>query len=266
MMDLTGDALIIAAIAAFILGLRHGVDWDHIAAITDIASVQESRSRSIRLGGFYILGHALVVGGLALLAILVGAKVPGWLDASMGSLVGLTLVALGAYVIVSVVRARRHKGDVRLQSKWGLILNGASHLYERLRAVITRSEVRPHRRFFETYTSASCVGVGMIHGIGAETPTQVILFSAAAGIAGTTGALLLLGAFLLGMLVTNGTMVLTASRGLVGADRSSRKFLGIAVAVGLFSIGVGVLTLSGFGDALPPLLADPAIAATVPGR
>lgn len=266
MIDLTGDALMIAAIAAFVWGLRHGVDWDHIAAITDIASVQEDRGRSIRLGGFYIVGHALVIGTLAILAILVGAQVPGWLDASMGSLVGITLIALGVYVVLSVIRARRRKGDVRLQSKWGLMVNGASRFYERLRAVITRTEVRPHRRFFESYTSASCVGVGMIHGIGAETPTQVILFSAAAGIAGTTGSLLLLGAFLVGMLVTNGAMVLTASRGLVGMDRSNRKFLGVAAAIGLFSIGIGVLTLSGLGDSLPPILADPAIAATAAGR
>lgn len=262
MIDLTGDALIFAAIAAFVWGLRHGVDWDHIAAITDIASVQEDRSRSIKLGGFYMVGHALVVGILALVAILVGANVPGWLDASMGSLVGITLIALGIYVVLSVVRARRQKDSVRLQSKWGLLLNGASRLYERVRALITGKELRPHKRFFEDYTSASCVGVGMVHGIGAETPTQVIMFSAAAGIAGVSGSLLLLGAFLVGMLVTNGTMVLTASRGLVGMNRSNRKFLGVAIAIGLFSIGVGVLTLSGLGDVLPPILADPAIAAT----
>jgi high-affinity nickel permease len=37
-------------IASFWFGFRHGIDWDHIAAITDITSSQEDRRRAIVFG------------------------------------------------------------------------------------------------------------------------------------------------------------------------------------------------------------------------
>ena len=49
-------------IAALLLGLRHGIDWDHIAAITDISATQRSWRRGVLLGSLYAAGHALVVG------------------------------------------------------------------------------------------------------------------------------------------------------------------------------------------------------------
>ena len=48
-------------LASFWFGFRHGIDWDHIAAITDITSSQEERGRAIGFGTLYVVGHALVV-------------------------------------------------------------------------------------------------------------------------------------------------------------------------------------------------------------
>ena len=48
-------------VSAFLFGFRHGIDWDHIAAITDITSSQEDRRASVVFGTLYALGHALVV-------------------------------------------------------------------------------------------------------------------------------------------------------------------------------------------------------------
>ena len=47
--------------SAFGYGLRHGFDWDHIAALTDISSVEKSKKRAFLLSSFYALGHAAVV-------------------------------------------------------------------------------------------------------------------------------------------------------------------------------------------------------------
>jgi len=48
-------------ITAFWFGFRHGIDWDHIAAISDITSSQEERRQSMLYGTLYALGHASVV-------------------------------------------------------------------------------------------------------------------------------------------------------------------------------------------------------------
>nr|MBA3691819.1 hypothetical protein [Actinomycetota bacterium] len=63
-------------VSAFLFGFRHGIDWDHIAAITDIAGSQDDRRRSILFGSIYALGHALVVFLIGTAAILLGERLP----------------------------------------------------------------------------------------------------------------------------------------------------------------------------------------------
>ena len=58
------------------LGLRHGIDWDHIAAISDVTSGQKSQRRSLGMGTLYALGHAGVVVTLGMLAIWFGTLLP----------------------------------------------------------------------------------------------------------------------------------------------------------------------------------------------
>ena len=45
---------------SFALGLRHGFDWDHIAAIADLNSTADERRRGFALSLYYALGHAVV--------------------------------------------------------------------------------------------------------------------------------------------------------------------------------------------------------------
>ena len=76
------------------LGLRHGIDWDHIAAISDVAGSQKSRRRSMGMGTLYALGHAAVVVALGLVAIWLGTLLPDWVDGYMEIAVGITLLLL----------------------------------------------------------------------------------------------------------------------------------------------------------------------------
>ncbi len=68
-MSATPTSLQLALLSAAILGFRHGFDYDHIAAITDITSVQTNRWRGMRLGLHYALGHAATVAALGTVVI-----------------------------------------------------------------------------------------------------------------------------------------------------------------------------------------------------
>lgn len=73
--------------------------------------------------------------------------------------------------------------------RWALIANWALGLYDWMRTKATGTQTR-HRRVLDGgYGNTSAYLVGMIHGIGAETPTQVLLFVLAlgAGVAGGRG-------------------------------------------------------------------------------
>ena len=98
---------VVLAATAFGFGFRHGIDWDHIAAITDITSSQEERRQALIFGTLYALGHASVVLVLGVLAILVGEQLPPGVDNVMTRIVGATLILLGVYVFVSLIRHGR---------------------------------------------------------------------------------------------------------------------------------------------------------------
>jgi len=116
--------------SAFALGLRHGVDVDHLAAITDIAGTERSPRRAFGLATVYAGAHGAVVLVLGTVAVVAGGVLPSALDSVMGRVTGLTLVAMGTYVLVGLVR---HRGAFRARSRWGLVLDGLATVRRRLR-------------------------------------------------------------------------------------------------------------------------------------
>src|SRR5260370_5789117 len=98
----TPNSLQLAPLAAAVLGFRHGLDYDHIAAISDITSVQTNRGRGMRLGLLYALGHAAMVAVLGSMIILLQLSLPHGMDRIAERLVGGTLLVLGVYFLRSL--------------------------------------------------------------------------------------------------------------------------------------------------------------------
>lgn len=272
-------------VTAFWLGVRHGIDWDHIAAITDITGTQEDRRRAIIFGTLYALGHALVVFVLGVVAIWLGGLLPPNIDEFMGRVVGVTLVILGVYVFVSLIR---HGRDFRLRSRWMLIFagvrKGARWVRERVAVGARNGEAveqsqpvevgdetaasfwhhghhgRPGHHHHEKperdddyvgYGRGTAFGVGMLHGVGAETPTQVLIFLAAAQAGGRVVGVLVVLAFIIGLLASNSIITLGSAFGFLQASKNFGLYATIAVLTGVFSLLIGLLFLFGQESVLP---------------
>ena len=300
---------------ALLLGIRHGIDWDHIAAIADITSTtsaaetaeeihaREHRSshghrhehggdeelrvhppddeagavpliadgadepgaapvsrtrfvreqrRAIFLGTLYALGHALVVALLGLAALQLGAVLPEWIDPLMGRIVGLTLVALGVWVFVSLYQYARYGREFRLRSRWMAVFAGVRYGWRWLQARLHGHEhVRPLE--MSAYGPRTALGVGMIHGIGAETGSQVLIIAAVGGAAGLGLGVPMMVTFILGLLVSNTAIVVLTSTGFVTSQLRTRLYLVAGVVAGVFSLVVGVLFLAEAEGLLPSL-------------
>jgi high-affinity nickel-transport protein len=260
-------------VTAYGLGFRHGIDWDHIAAITDIAGTQSEPRDAMRLATLYAAGHAVVVFCLGVLAIAAGDLVPASFDSVMERLVGVTLVALGVWVLVSLARQGR---QFRMQSRWMLLFSWVRGARRRLGAPATEGargtdvliaddgdnlarhpHPHPHAHPLPDraggYGSRTAFGVGMLHGVGGETPTQVLIFLAAAGAGGTITGVVTLGAFIVGLLTSNSLIAATAAFGFLRASRSFTVYASVAVVTGGFSLVVGALLLAGRGSVLPAI-------------
>src|SRR5438045_6769079 len=89
-------------LSAFTLGLRHGVDADHIAAIDNVTrKLMQDGKRPVGVGFFFSLGHSTIVVLLsalvAIAASLVQSNLPQW--ESLGGLIGTFVSAVFLYII-----------------------------------------------------------------------------------------------------------------------------------------------------------------------
>ena len=128
------------------------------------------------------------------------------------------------------------------------------------RKVSTRSRTHAHGHRhrmpddpFMNYGPATAIGVGMLHGVGGETPTQVIIFTSAAGFSGNGGGVAVLFAFLLGLFSSNFLITLSSAYGFLKASKRFAIYATIAVITGVFSLGIGTLFLIGKDTVLPAL-------------
>lgn len=246
-MNLTSELLLV--LSALVFGLRHGIDWDHIAAITDITGSQEHARESLWLGTVYALGHGTVVTTLGLIAVALGTLLPRWIDGFMERIVGITLVILGVYVVYSLIKDRE---NFRMRSRWMLIFEWAELGYHRLMKQVTGVEAE-HPASQRNYGFASAYLIGLIHGIGAETPTQVLLFIGAAGAAGRTLGVALVLTFIVGLLVSNSIITIMSTFGFLRARKSTPMLMLLGSLTAVFSLSVGTLFLIGQGTLLPAI-------------
>lgn len=96
----TGAPLLVALGLAFVLGLRHASDPDHLVAVTSLLARDDSDVRSAAsIGAWWGLGHAvtLILIGIPLIAF--KSELPGWLERGAEVGVGLIILLLAGRVL-----------------------------------------------------------------------------------------------------------------------------------------------------------------------
>lgn len=209
------------------LGLRHGLDADHLAAVDALTRMQlQAARRGARwCGAWFALGHGAVV---LLVALLVSqwaatARVPAWLDATGTALSAACLLLLGLANLRQLL----------------LVPAGQAPAPAGLRTGLTRWARQP----------AAAAGVGALFAVSFDTLSQAALFGlAGARFSGLGSALALAAVFAAGMLLVdacNGCWVARLlARPHAGAVALARA-LGWAVTA--LSLGVAALGLVRLG-------------------
>jgi high-affinity nickel-transport protein len=246
------DNLRLALLSAAVLGFRHGLDYDHIAAITDISSVQAKARDAMRFGLLYVAGHATTIAILGAAAVAFRISLPAASDRWAERLVGITLLTLGLYVLGTFFRESPHH-HARPRTRITLLINGMLWVYWRLTRIFGGTRVEAPQVFKDGYGASSTFLVGVIHGLGAETPTQLLLFLMAANLGGTAAGLLGLLMFIVGLLLMN-TLMCASAAGLFSSTLAKPNALrALTLVTSAYSIVVGTIFLFGVADKLPSL-------------
>lgn len=252
MIPVSGDWKIDAALGScLLLGLRHGFDYDHLAAISDITAVQRSWWSGLRLGMTYALGHAFMVAALGVAVLETHISLPAGLDHLTERLIGLTLIVLGIAVIAGMVR-RDNQHQHRIESRLAAGINALLWAAWRARRFWNPGAERP-RRFQWIYSGKSVFLIGVLHGVGAETPSQLGLFFIAKSLGGTSRGLMGLGAFAIGLVLMNALMTASMGGAFRAAGGHSRLYRWIAWTGAAYSCIIGLVFLFGISDRLPQI-------------
>jgi high-affinity nickel-transport protein len=171
-------------LTAYLFGLRHAFDADHIAAIDNTTrKLLGQGRRPMGVGFFFSLGHSTVVfslvAGLALAARTAHAQIPAFqhYGAYLGAGVAGTFLwiigILNLVVLVDIIRIFRemHGGDYDRERLENRLLE---------RGMMSRF----FGRFFRLIDSSwQMYPLGVLFGLGFDTATEVGLLALAAGVA-----------------------------------------------------------------------------------
>lgn len=226
MLDLD-QSWILLILMAIGLGMRHGLDLDHIATIDAITRTAHKNHLVSRLTGFlFSLGHGIPV---ILLSLLVGSglvqsRFPHWLD-SFGK--WISVFFLFVFGTLNLISLFRNPSQSALPS--GLKL----FIFKK----IAQKKMNP----------LLIMGIGALFALSFDTFSQVALFSLSASLLAGWFFSGILGIFFtLGMMFTDGLNGMFVATIIQRADRKSlilSKTLGWIISIFSFLIGfIGLLS------------------------
>ena len=198
-------------IAAFVLGIRHGVDADHIVAIDNTTrKLMHEGKRPFTVGTWFSLGHSTVVVGLTILLVLATKVVvqSSPILQSTGTLIGtavsgtfLFLIGvINALIVVGVYRVFQNLRRGRLnESELNELLENRGFLNRYFKGLF-----RIVRKPWQIYP------VGVLFGLGFDTASEILLFALAVSFGVASGVpiwmvLILPLMFTLGMVLVDTT-------------------------------------------------------------
>ena len=226
-MDTLPQEMLGLTVVVFLLGLKHGMDPDHLATIDGLARFNvRTKPRLSRWSGFlFSLGHGVVVTAVAAAVALAAQQwsAPDWLE-DVGAWISiLFLLGLGGANLRAVFQAPCGE-VVRPVGLKGRLLG----------------------RLGEASHPVVIAFVGAAFALSFDTLSQAALFSlTASSLAGWLYSAALGIVFMLGMMVTDGVNGLWIARLLRAADRRAlivSRVMGLVIA--FLSLGIALLGIA----------------------
>jgi ABC-type nickel/cobalt efflux system permease component RcnA len=215
----------------FLLGVRHAMDADHVAAVSTLVSQHRSLIRSCLLGAFWGAGHtvALLAAGVATIALRV--TISREVESVLELTAACVLALLGGHVLLRSLAA------------WGLRAHEHAHRDH------AGSHVHAHPSANDRHDRAHILRIGsrplllgLLHGMAGSAALMLLVVAA---IPSPGEALLYIFVFgagsTVGMLMLSGLMGIPAA---VTAGRSPRALAIVQLLAGTTSLTLGLALLA----------------------
>ena len=210
----------------FILGLRHALDTDHLAAVSTVLAERPSWRASGLVGLSWGLGHTAVLLLVGAIVLVFRVPIPEPVAVAAEGLVGLMLVVLGALLGIRLIRERWHLHHHDHDGTRHVHFHSHSH-----------SEGHGHAHWWRQSMRPLCIG--MAHGLAGSAALLLLVVATADGV---IDGLVYIAVFGCGSILGMTLIGLTLSVPLVCSLRVGRPLF--LIVQGVASVGSIVLGCS----------------------
>ena len=213
----------------FLLGLKHAVEADHLAAVSTIVAERKSIIGSAIVGGFWGVGHTFTLLIIGALVIFFKFSISESLEAKLEAGVGVMLVVLG----LNTLRKLLKKEKIHIHSHEH---DGHKHTH-----VHTHENEKTEETHHFIKFSPRSVLVGMVHGVAGSAALMLLIVPTI-----KSSALAIIYILIFGLGSIGGMMLMSLLIGLpihFTAQRFTILNKGILALAGVFSFGLGVFII-----------------------
>lgn len=212
----------------FVLGLRHALDTDHIAAVSTMLAQRPSWCASSLIGFSWGVGHTLVLLCVGAAVLLLRVQIPEPVSTGAEFAVGIMLVVLGATLGIRLLRERWHVH--------GHDHDGTHHVHLHSHAIVPD---HGHPHWWHESIRPLCVG--MAHGLAGSAALLLVVLASSHSVLQGLGYIVVFGlGSILGMMLIG----LALSIPVVWSLSLGRPvFLAVQSLASLGSIALGILMM-----------------------
>ncbi len=212
----------------FIIGMRHALEADHLAAVSTIASQNLGIKRAWQMGSAWGLGHTITLFIFGGIVLMVGGHISEEISSALEMAVGVMLILLGADVIRRLIVNRVHY-HVHRHGDEQPHFHAHSHRHDKKH----NKAAHHHQHGFPT----RALFIGLIHGMAGSAALIAITLESVESIPLGIAYITLFG---LGSIVG---MALLASIIAIPLQASAKKLTwmhnGLQAGIGLLTMAIG---------------------------
>ncbi len=222
----------------FLLGMRHALEADHVAAVAALASRAKTLRQAVPLGVMWGLGHTLTLLAFGAVIVVLNSNIPQQLGQFLEALVGVMLIGLGGDVLYRLIKKRihfhahKHEGGNRH-------IHAHSHQGEETHDPAHHSH--PHLKGMPLRALA----VGMMHGLAGSAALVLLTTQTIEPISTKVVYIVLFGlGSMVGMAVLSAVIAVPLR---YAAGSMTWAYNSLSAMLGVFTTGLGLLTISHSG-------------------